>query len=96
MSEDSVPAELLEVRQKIDAIDAQLVEILAARFELTHQVGLLKASQQLDALDSGREAEKLARLREMCADNGLNPDLVTELFSKIMQEVVKNHRKLRT
>lgn len=96
MSEDSVPTELLEVRQKIDAIDAQLVEILAARFELTHQVGLLKASQQLDALDAGREAEKLTRLREMCVENGLNPDLVTELFTKIMQEVVKNHQKLRT
>ncbi len=95
MGNGSIPTELLDVREKIDAIDAQLVEILAARFKLTHQVGLLKASQDLDPLDAGREAEKLSRLKELCEQQGLNPDLVTELFSKIMQEVVKNHEKLR-
>ena len=96
MSNDSVPAELLDVREKIDAIDAQLLEILAARFELTHQVGLLKASQDLQALDSGRETEKLDRLRELATESGLNPDLVADLFSKIMQEVVRNHQKLKS
>ncbi len=96
MSNDSMPVELLDVREKIDAIDAQLLGILAARFELTHQVGLLKASQDLQALDSGREAEKLARLRELAVESGLNPDLVADLFSKIMQEVVRNHQKLKS
>lgn len=95
MSNDSVPAELLEVRDQIDAIDSKLVELLADRFKLTHKVGLLKASQELSSLDSQREAEKLARLRELCEGQGLNPELVTELFSRIMREVVSNHEKLR-
>ena len=95
MSDNNVPAELLEVREKIDAIDERLLDLLAQRFELTHQVGLLKANQQLSALDATREAEKLARLAELSTDRELNPELVKELFQRIMQQVVRNHEQLK-
>lgn len=95
MDPESVPAELLEVRKKIDQIDHQIIALLAQRFELTHRVGHLKAVHSLDALDSSREAEKLAEIQQLCQENGLNPTLVTELFSQIMEEVVRNHNRLR-
>ena len=95
MNPESVPEELLAVRDKIDAIDEQMVELPAQRFDLTHQVGLLKADKELSAVDSSREAQKLARLTELCEARGLNAQLVTELFSSIMREVVQNHEKLR-
>lgn len=95
MTSESIPAELLEVRGKIDLIDKQLVALLSERFVLTHQVGVLKASKALQALDSTREAEKLAELSSLCEQYNLNPELVTELFSKIMEEVVRNHKELR-
>ncbi len=95
MTSPSVPAELLEVREKIDAIDKELIVLLGRRFALTHQVGLLKASNALDAVDATRETEKLAELSALCQKYNLNPALVTELFSKIMEEVVRNHHQLR-
>ena len=95
MASESIPAELLEVRKKIDLIDSELISLLAERFALTHLVGILKASNELDALDAGREAQKLDDLRALCLEHDLNPDLVTELFTRIMEEVVKNHRQLR-
>mgnify|MGYP003991130237 CR=1 FL=1 len=95
MSGEIVPEELAEARDQIDGIDRQLIELLAARFELTHQVGLLKANQALEAFDESREAEKLAELRKLCAEKGLEPELITELFKRIMEEVVKNHNRLR-
>jgi len=95
MASQPPPAELLAAREQIDAIDRELVELLGKRFESTHQVGLLKASQALEPLDATREAEKLAQLSALCEKYNLNPVLVTELFSKIMAEVVKNHRQLR-
>ncbi len=95
MNNKKVPKELLEARDRIDQIDRNLVELLAARFELTHQVGVLKANQELSALDESREAEKLEELRQLCSDKGLDPELITELFRRIMEEVVKNHNKLR-
>ncbi len=95
MTSQSIPAELLEVREKIDTIDKQLIHFLGRRFALTHQVGLLKANKALDAVDTRRESEKLAEISALCQQHDLNPALVTELFSKIMEEVVKNHRLLR-
>ena len=95
MTSESIPAELLEAREKIDRIDSELVGLLAERFALTHQVGELKASNKLDALDALREAQKLDDLRTLCLQHDLNPELVTELFTRIMRDVVKNHRQLR-
>ena len=95
MSGELVPAELAEARDRIDDIDREMVELLAARFKLTHHVGLLKAEQALEALDESREAEKLSVLRKLCADKGLDAELITELFKQIMREVVKNHNRLR-
>jgi len=95
MSDNAIPAELLSVREKIDAIDERLLDLLAERFQLTHQVGLLKANQQLSALDATREAEKLARLADLSSDRDLNPELVQELSRRIMQQVVQNHERLK-
>lgn len=95
MESESLPAELLSVREKIDELDHELIKLLARRFELTHQVGKLKASHALEALDSSRETEKLERIRALCEHNALNPDLVADLFCRIMEEVVRNHKRLR-
>ncbi len=95
MTSQSPPEELLAAREQIDAIDRELLVLLGKRFELTHHVGLVKASRALEAVDPTRESEKLAELSALCEKYDLNPALVRELFSKIMEEVVKNHRKLR-
>ncbi len=95
MTSESIPKELLEVRKKIDLVDSELISLLAERFALTHRVGMLKASNELDAVDAGREAQKLDDLRALCLEHELNPELITELFTRIMEEVVKNHNQLR-
>ena len=92
---EQMPAELLKARSKIDQIDRQLVELLAMRFQLTLQVGLLKADQGLAAFDESREAQKLDELRQLCQEQGLDSEFITVLFKRIMEEVVKNHNKLK-
>ena len=96
MSDGKVPAELLAVRDKIDETDERLLDLLAERFELTHQVGLLKAKQNLTSFDGTREAEKLARLIELSEQRHLNTKLVLALFRQIMQQVVRNHESLKS
>jgi len=95
MAEESIPPQLLEVRDKIDAVDRQLVLLLAERFNLTGQVGQLKAESNLNAVDPGRETEKLAVIKALCLEHGLNPELVSNIFAQIMAEVVQNHRRLQ-
>ncbi|MGI9250837.1 MAG: chorismate mutase [Pseudohongiellaceae bacterium] len=96
MSEEAIPQELQAIRQRIDEVDEEFLILLAKRFKLTHQVGLLKASKSLDPLDAEREAQKLAEIKTWCKVNGLNPELVVELFTRIMEEAVSNHRQIST
>ena len=95
MTGESIPPQLLEARDKIDEVDRQLVLLLSERFQLTRQVGKLKADGNLSAVDPGREADKLAKIRTLCEEKGLNSDLVADIFSQIMAEVVRNHRSIK-
>ena len=88
----SVPDELLELRDSIDAIDDELLAILARRFEVTGKVGRLKAVHGLDSVDPVREQQKLEKLRSRAEALGLNGVFITELFQHLFDEVVKNHR----
>ena len=94
MKSAAIPVELLEARKEIDRIDRELVNLLADRFRQTHKGGILKAANSLQAVDAERETQKIAELRKLGESNNLNPDLVTELFTRIMLEVVNNHRQL--
>ncbi len=95
MASELVPTELLLVREQIDRIDHGLVLLLANRFALTRRVGELKAEYGLQALDPERESSKLADIRAVCAEHGVNQDLVAEILERVMREVVKNHKLIQ-
>ena len=95
MVNNILPPELLQARARIDEIDNELIKLLADRFSQTLQVGKIKASQQLQSFDPDREMQKIQKLRKMSEEMGINPDLVANLFTQIMQEVVQNHQRLK-
>jgi chorismate mutase len=92
--QSAVPQELLQYRERIDSIDEEILSALARRFEVTERVGQLKARHGLDSVDPVREQEKLQRLRASAEQKGLDSGLVHELFQRVFNEVVKNHRQL--
>ncbi|MDT8427827.1 MAG: chorismate mutase [Pseudomonadales bacterium] len=91
---DSVPTELLLIREQIDRIDQGLVLLLANRFALTRRVGNLKAEHGLSALDPQREEAKLKVIRALCKEHDVSPDLVADILAQVMREVVANHKQL--
>ena len=96
MVNNILPPELLQARARIDEIDQELIKLLADRFSLTLQVVKIKASQQLQSFDPDRETQKIQNLRQVSEEMGINPNLVENLFTQIMKEVVKNHQRLKT
>lgn len=93
MNNESIPEELLVIRGEIDRIDEQLVRLLAQRFVLTNEVGRLKAAKHMDAVDPGRESYKLDQIRSLSRDLDLNPQMVADIFTQVMAEAVRNHRR---
>ncbi len=92
MQSSPVPEELLTLRQDIDEIDGELLQVLARRFLVTNQVGRLKAAHRLQSVDPVREREKLEGLVAQATAAGLDGEFVAKLFRMIFDEVVKNHR----
>ena len=92
MQSQQVPDKLIALRDEIDRIDDEILNLLAQRFGVTAKVGELKASSGLESADPAREREKLERLRALAEKNALNSDFILDLFQTIFDEVVKNHR----
>ncbi len=86
--------QLASLRQNIDAIDAQLVTLLARRFVLTDEVGLLKKQHGLPATDEAREAAQMARIEQLAAQHSLAPDLARKFLRLVINEVVTRHKQI--
>lgn len=87
--------ELWAVRAEIDSLDERIIALLGLRFQATDQVGLLKASRRLQAVDPAREAGQALRHSELAARHGVKQALVLQLFRTVIDEVVRNHRRIR-
>jgi chorismate mutase len=82
---------LAGLRGSIDNIDAALVHLLAERFKCTQQVGHLKAAAGLPPADPEREAQQIARLRDLAARSGLDPVFAEKFLNFIVAEVIRHH-----
>ncbi|GAA1841880.1 chorismate mutase [Microlunatus capsulatus] len=93
---DPVTAELLRLRDSIDNMDAALVHLLAERFKITQQVGVLKAEHGLPPADPAREAEQIARLRSLAVQAKLDPEFAEKFLGFVVAEVVRHHEAIAT
>ncbi len=85
---------LRELRRSIDNIDAALVHMLAERFRCTQAVGRLKAAHGMPPADPAREAQQVARLRELAHEARLDPDFAEKFLAFVIREVIRHHEAL--
>lgn len=85
---------LAELRAAIDEIDERFVKLLAERFDVTREVGQLKADLGMPAIDATREDQVNDKARRLADDNGLDADLVSEVLRSIIDRVVAEHRDI--
>ncbi|MFE3206497.1 chorismate mutase [Embleya sp. NPDC059237] len=88
------PAELFELRDSIDNIDAALIYLLAERFKCTKRVGVLKAEHRLPPVDPAREAAQIRRLRPLAESANLDPDIAEKFLDFLVTEVIHHHKAI--
>lgn len=93
-STDAARIRLAGYRRSIDNIDAALIHMLAERFRCTKAVGELKAAHGLPASDPTREAEQIARLRQLAKDAELDPDFAEKFLNFVIREVIRHHEQI--
>lgn len=78
--------ELNELRDQIDDVDKQILQLLARRLSLVEKVGEVKSKHGLPIYAPDREAAMLASRREEAARQGVPPQLIEDILRRTMRE----------
>ena len=94
LADPAVKEQLQALRNSIDDVDAELVRLLAERFRITRDVGVLKAAHGLPPTDVVRKHQQVNALRGLAEEAGLDPDFCERFMHFVMDEVIRNHRRI--
>ncbi|MCK8082736.1 bifunctional chorismate mutase/prephenate dehydrogenase [Vibrio sp. 1CM24A] len=78
--------ELNELRDQIDAVDKQMLDLLAQRLALIEKVGEVKSEHGLPIYVPEREAAMLASRRQEAEKIGVPPQLIEDILRRTMRE----------
>ena len=73
-------------RERIDALDAQIVTLLGKRFDVIHEVAVFKAQHGIHPIQPARIEEVVQHARAQAEKSGVNPDLIEKLYRIIIQK----------
>ena len=83
--------ELRKIRENIDYIDDELIELLAQRMQLSDQIGALKRQNNITILQTERWNNMLLRLEKKALQRGLSKDFFKKYFEAVHFESI-NHQ----
>ena len=75
---------LTEIREQLDALDKQLIELLARRFQIGGQAARMKRRMGIPVHDPAREEHVLPQAKEWARVAGLPESAVAELFMRLI------------
>ena len=86
-----------DIRNEIDAVDKQVIELLGKRLQYVKEIVRFKKDEE-DILARERYKEVLAARRDWADKHGLNPDVIEKMYIMLIQffiEVQKDTLKAR-
>lgn len=81
-----------EVRKNIDRIDREIVELISERSTYVRQAAGLKKTKE-DVRAPKRVEEVIAKVRTLAEKEGLDPDIVEEIYRTMISCFIKYEMK---
>lgn len=81
--------QLEDLRRKIDNLDRELIETLAARMSVVEKIGEYKKDNNVTTFQVNRWDEIMKNRAEIGQKMNLSPDYITQIFNTIHEESVK-------
>ncbi len=75
---------LAALRERLDVVDARILDLLAERNEIVREVGLAKLASAVPVFVPRREGDKVERFRREAATRGLDADWAEDFLRMIM------------
>lgn len=84
---------MTELRARIDAIDAALLDLLAQRAACIDRAIVLKRREGMPARTTDRVAQVVAEVRAGAVARGLDPDLVEGLWRGLIEAAIAHEAR---
>ncbi|MTH77695.1 chorismate mutase [Paracoccus aestuariivivens] len=81
------------LRAKIDALDAELIALLAKRSGLIDQAARIKLREKLPARIDSRVEEVAANASRLATEHGLDPLLADQLWRLMMEHFIAQEER---
>ena len=85
---------LAEVRSEIDCIDQEIIRLLALRSDYVREVVKYKAATPQGIEAPERRAAVISTRREWAAEAGLSPDVVGDIYNRLVDYFIDEEKKL--
>lgn len=82
------------LRRSVDALDAEMITLLAERFRVTDAIGRLKANAGFAPEDEQREREQAQRLRRLAQECGLDGGIARGYLLFVVDEAKRRHERI--
>lgn len=76
---------LQDIREQIDALDGELLDLISKRIDLAREISELKKLEGRDIVDPEREKQLLIRLKEKAISLHLPPEHIEHIWQKIIE-----------
>ena len=85
---------MAELRVEIDALDGQIVTLLARRTRLVDRAAQLKPAENLPARIPARVEDVVAKVRTKASDAGMDPDLAERLWREMIEHFIAQEERI--
>ncbi len=86
-------AQIENLRQQMDSIDAEIIYLLGRRMDFSDQMGLLKKEQNMTVYSPERWREIVETRSEQAMKQQLSPEFILSLYEKIHHESIQRQLK---
>ena len=85
-------SEIENLRQQIEAINTEIIQLIANRVKVAEKIGEHKKAQNKDVYQPDREKEVLQSCHKQATEVGLDGETIESIFAKIIQLSRKSQR----
>ena len=85
---------MTELRAEIDALDARLIDLLAARTRLIDRAAQLKPSENMPARIPARVEDVVAKVRARADAAGMDADLAERLWREMIEHFIAQEERV--
>lgn len=85
---------ITEVRNEIDIIDKDIINMLSKRFGYVREVVKYKEKTTSGVEASGRRAAVITSRREWAEEVGINPDVIENIYNTLIDYFITEEKKI--